>query len=61
MSDQWEVPPLPEEIRFKGLWPWGRIKKSGKDAIALSKDVEGMTLVGIWIRTDSFEFTEEGE
>ena len=61
MRDQWEVPPLPEEIRFKGLWPWGRIKESGKDAIALSKDVEGMTLVGIWIRTDSFEFTKEEE
>ena len=56
MTDQ-----LPEEIRFKGVSPWGRIKKSGKDAIALSKDVGGLTLVGIWIRTDSFEFTEEEE
>ena len=61
MRDQWEVPPLPEEIRFKGVSPWGRIKKSGKDAIALSIDVGGMTLVGMWIRTDSFEFTEEEE
>jgi hypothetical protein len=61
MKDQWEVPPLPKEIRFKGVSPWGRIKKSGKDAIALSKDVGGLTLVGIWIRTDSFEFTEEEE
>ena len=56
--------PVPKEIRFKGKRPWVKFKKgavtpAGKDGIAISKDIGGLTLVGTWVRTDSFNFTSD--
>tara|TARA_R100000935_G_C2767710_1_gene136350 strand:+ start:180 stop:374 length:195 start_codon:yes stop_codon:yes gene_type:complete len=64
MSD-WDIP---EEIKIElesaalgGDWPLVQLKKTEKKGFALSKDVGGLTLVAMWIRTDSFELMMEEE
>ena len=39
--------------------PFIKFKDSEKIGNILSKDVGGMSLVAMWVRTDSFEFIED--
>ena len=39
--------------------PFIKFKDSEKIGNILSKDVGGMSLVAIWVRTDSFEFIKD--
>ncbi len=39
--------------------PFIKFKDSEKTGNILSKDVGGMSLVAMWVRTDSFEFIKD--
>ena len=48
---------IPKELQYEGDCPWVKFKNTQKyqdNAIVISKDVGGLTLVATWVRTDSF-------
>lgn len=50
---------VPEVLKFQGDNSLVKFKNYEKTGNVLCDNISGMTLVAIWVRTDSFEFIKE--